>query len=217
MHTAVVVGNEIDCLLVDFTQHLHRERGEPRFGVVADEAVRDEGVVLGIDTEAVHRLHSGVCDRRDARIVEPAVGQLGCDGADIGVSDVRKDLGANGTPALEAIDVVPRQPIAVSPCAAGMLADERRQPGNVVTVPARIRRQGIEDSGELVLFGTAESDLTGKRLGVRSIGDDHLVLASGVAVPLGHHAELKQHLLDIRGQPLAARRVRDLNSVARQQ
>ena len=29
LYAAVIVGDEIDCLLVDFAQHLHRQRGEP--------------------------------------------------------------------------------------------------------------------------------------------------------------------------------------------
>ena len=33
LHPAVVVRDEIDCLLVDFAQHLHRQRSQPRFGV----------------------------------------------------------------------------------------------------------------------------------------------------------------------------------------
>ena len=60
LHPAVVVGDEIDCLLVDFAQHLHRQRRQPRLGVVADEAVGDERVVVGVDAEAVDRLHAGV-------------------------------------------------------------------------------------------------------------------------------------------------------------
>ena len=48
---AVVVRLEVDRLLVDVPHHLHGERGEPAFGVVADEAVRDERVVVGVDAE----------------------------------------------------------------------------------------------------------------------------------------------------------------------
>ena len=59
LHPAVVVGDEIDCLLVDFPQHLHRQRRQPRFGVVADEPVGKECVVIGVDAQAVHRLHAG--------------------------------------------------------------------------------------------------------------------------------------------------------------
>ena len=33
LHAPVVVRDEIDCLLVNFAQHLHRERSEPCFGV----------------------------------------------------------------------------------------------------------------------------------------------------------------------------------------
>ena len=60
LHAPVVVRDEIDCLLVDFTQHLHRQRREARFCVVADEAVGDERVIVGVDAQAVHRLHAGV-------------------------------------------------------------------------------------------------------------------------------------------------------------
>ena len=61
LHAAVVVRNEIDCLLVDFTQHLHRKRRQPCFCVVADEAVGDERMVSRIDPQAVYRPYTRIC------------------------------------------------------------------------------------------------------------------------------------------------------------
>src|ERR1700730_1363926 len=60
LHAPVVVRNEIDCLLVDFTQHLHREWRQPRFCVMADEAVGDEGVVGSVYSQAINRLHARI-------------------------------------------------------------------------------------------------------------------------------------------------------------
>lgn len=42
LHAAVVVRAEIDCLLVDFAQHLHGQGSQPGFRVVADEPIGDE-------------------------------------------------------------------------------------------------------------------------------------------------------------------------------
>ena len=106
LDTAVVVRDEIDCLLVDFTQHLHRQRREPSLGVVADEAVGDEGMVGGVDTQAVHRLHTGVGHRCDTRVVEPAVGEVLGNGAHIGISDAALDLVSVTLPPRQPVDVV---------------------------------------------------------------------------------------------------------------
>ncbi len=139
LHTAVVVRDEIDCLLVDFTQHLHRQRREPRFRVVADEAVGDEGVVGGVHPQAVHRLHAGIGHRRDARVVETAVGQLRRDRADIGIGDAAEDLGAIALPSGQPVDVVLAQPFFVDPATTAVLADEVGQTRNVIAVQARGR------------------------------------------------------------------------------
>lgn len=89
LHPAVVVRDEIDCLLVDFAQHLHRQRSQPRLGVVADESVRNEGVVGGIDSEAIDGLHTSVGHRSDARVGEPAIGQLSHNGVGVRILAVR--------------------------------------------------------------------------------------------------------------------------------
>jgi hypothetical protein len=68
LHTSVVIRDEIDCLLIDFAQHLHRQRREPCLCVVADEAIGDEGVVGGVNPQAVHRPHTRICNRSDARV-----------------------------------------------------------------------------------------------------------------------------------------------------
>ena len=63
-----------------------------------------------------------------------------------------------------------------------MLTDEGREAGNMVAIHAPMCREEIENPAQLDLFCTAEPDSTGESLGLRSIGDDHLVLAGGVPV-----------------------------------
>ena len=85
LHAPVVIRDEIDCLLVDFPQHLHRQRSETCLCVVADEAVGDECVVSSVHTQAVYRLHARVCHRRDPCVVEPAVGEVSGDCRGVGI------------------------------------------------------------------------------------------------------------------------------------
>jgi hypothetical protein len=66
----VVVVLHVDGVLVDVPQHLHRERRELRLGVVADEPVRDERVVVGVHPDAVNRLHTGITDAGDHGVRE---------------------------------------------------------------------------------------------------------------------------------------------------
>ncbi len=75
---------------------------------------------------------------------------------------------------------------------------------------------GRQDLGELRLLGATETDLRCEQFGLDSIGDDDLVLADGMSVPLGHDTELQQHLLHVDGELLTARVVGDLDRVARQ-
>ena len=47
----VVVRPEVDRVGVELAQHLLSELGETCFGVVTDEAVREERVVVGVDAQ----------------------------------------------------------------------------------------------------------------------------------------------------------------------
>ena len=74
LHTPVVVRDEIDCLLIDFTQHLHRQRRETRLRVAHRGGwivARRAEVALPVDERVAQRPrlrhpHQGVVDRRVA-------------------------------------------------------------------------------------------------------------------------------------------------------
>ena len=61
----VVVRPEVDRLRLDVAEHLGREPGEPGLRVVADESVRDERVVVGVDLDREDGLDAGGLDRGD--------------------------------------------------------------------------------------------------------------------------------------------------------
>ena len=67
--TAVVGRHEVDGVRVEITQHLGREPVEARLGVVTDEAVGEERVVVGINPDRVDGLNPGVLDRSDLGVV----------------------------------------------------------------------------------------------------------------------------------------------------
>ena len=64
---ARVVVVEVDGVLGDPVEHPHRQLGQPRFGVVVDEATGEERVVVGDDP---HRVHLGrlVVHRREVTV-----------------------------------------------------------------------------------------------------------------------------------------------------
>ena len=217
LHPTVIVRDEIDCLLVDFAQHLHGQRGEPGLRVVADESVGDERVIVGLNPQAVHGLHAGFDHGRHGGVVEPSVGQLGRDSPHIGVRDVFEDLSARTLPARQPIDVVLTKPFLVDPATTAVRSDECRQPRDRIAIESgRDLGQITQDREELLLLGAAEPDLGSERLGMPAVGDDDLVLTGGVEVAPRDNAELEQQLLDILREPVAAGRIRNLNGVSRQ-
>ena len=162
LHPAVVVRDEIDCLLVDFTQHLHRQRSEARLGVVADETVGDECVVVGVDPQAVHRLHARIGHRGDARVVEAAVGEILGDRTDVGIGDVAEDLSAVALPPRDSRSMLCLRNHSLSiqrppPCCA----DKAGQARDVIAVadPQRVAGQRSQEPLQLVLLRAAETDL----------------------------------------------------------
>ena len=110
---AVEVRNEVDGLGVDVAQQLHRHRRETRFGVVADEPVRDEGVVLGLHTQDGDRPVAGELHGGDLRVVIAAINERRDHATHLLVADVRPDLVAVPFPAFDPIDVVPAQPVTI--------------------------------------------------------------------------------------------------------
>lgn len=66
LHPSVVVRDEIDCLLVDFTQHLHRQRSESRFGVTHGRwriVTRRAEVALAVHQRVAQRPRLGHADQ----------------------------------------------------------------------------------------------------------------------------------------------------------
>ena len=102
LHPAVVVRDEIDCLLVDFAQHLHRQRRQPRLGVPHRGrwvVARRAEVALPVDQRVAQRPrlrhpHQGVVDRRVAvRVV--VTHRLGDRPRRLGVAAVRAEPESN--------------------------------------------------------------------------------------------------------------------------
>ena len=130
--TAVVVRPEIDGVLVDVRQHLHRQRREPAFGVMADETVGDESVVLSVDAQAVDGLHAGVDDGPDLGVVEPPVDERFDDVEYLTVRDPFDDLVAALLPPLDAVDIVSAQPVPLGPPDGTVGPDVLGDEGHVV-------------------------------------------------------------------------------------
>ena len=95
---AVVGGVEVDGVLVDLAEQLHRERRQPRLGVVVDEAAGEEGVVVGVDPDGVHGLHAGVGDGLDGGVVPTAGNQRRDDLLDLVRTDTAHDRVAAALP-----------------------------------------------------------------------------------------------------------------------
>ena len=127
----VVVGPEIDGVLVDVPDHLHGQRREAALGVVADEAVADERVVVGVDADRPHRLDARVLHGRDRGVVEAPVDERDGDLFGLGVEPV-EDLLALALPALDPVDVVPAQPVLIRPGTAAVVAQVLAEEGDAV-------------------------------------------------------------------------------------
>ncbi len=72
-------------------------------------------MIIGVDTEAVHRLDAGLGDGGDLRVVEASVGEVGGNSTHIGVGYVREDFGTVAPPPRQPVDVVAIQPLAYLP------------------------------------------------------------------------------------------------------
>ena len=125
---AVVGGREVDGVLVDLAQQLHRQRRQPRLGVVVDEPVGEEGVVVGLDLDRVDRLHTRVGTTALTRGVVVAAAHERRDhllhlGQDSIWSRISRPV---VLPALGAVDVVLRAATwATAPLGADVLREER--------------------------------------------------------------------------------------------
>ena len=120
---AVVVGLEVDRVGVEVAQHLARDRGQPRLGVVADEAVGEERMVRRVDAQRVDRLDAGRLDRGDLGVVVVPRDQRLDHRTHLVVGDARADPGPVALPALDPVDVVAAQPVALRVALGALCAD----------------------------------------------------------------------------------------------
>jgi hypothetical protein len=218
LRPAVVVRYEIDGVLVDVPQHLHGQRVELGLRVVADEPVGDEGVVIGVDTQAVHRLPPGFRDLGDLGVVEPAVNQRLDHIEHTRLGDAGGDFVTVALPPLDPVDVVLTQPVPLGPACGAVFADELTHVRDVIAAqrPA-FDRDRVEISFQVGLLAAEEPDCLGEDPGVAPVGDDHLGLAVVVPAQRGHHAELQQQLLYLACEAGATGRVRNLDGLAGKQ
>ncbi len=128
----VVVRVPVDGLLLDVGEELRRDRRGARLRVVADEAVRDEAVIVGIDAKRIHGLKARILDRRHRRVVVRPIDQGLDHSTDLVVRQVGEDLLAVPLPALDPVDVVLPQPFAVGPPRHALAADVIRDEWNGV-------------------------------------------------------------------------------------
>ena len=117
---SVVRFLEVDGVLVDLAEQLHRQRRQSRLCVVVDEAVRKKSVIVRVDLHRVHRLHTGVLHRGDFGVVPATRDERRDDFRDFGILDAVEHLAAKtAVPPLHRRDVVLLQPLpVVAPCAA---------------------------------------------------------------------------------------------------
>ncbi len=178
---AVVGGREVDRVLVDLTQQLHRERCQPRLGVVVDEAGGEEGVVIGIDPDREHGLHAGTGHRLDGGEVPAARDEWGDDLLHLRRRDVAQDLVSSTFPVGGAVEAVLLEPLLVDAPRIALgphVVGEERDAVDVVG--RQDRGQGVEDLLELLLLGTPEPDATREEVGVATVADHQLDLTVGV-------------------------------------
>ena len=121
---------------------------------------------------------AGVGHRGDPGVVETAVGQVGGDGANIGIRDVRR---------ISARSRCHRE-IRSTLCLSSHSLSTQRLPLWVRTNVAKpgtwsssqspaVAGSGIENPGQLRLLRATETDLRGEQFGLRAVRDYDLVLA----------------------------------------
>ena len=211
---AVVGGREVDRVLVDLAQQLHRERSQARFGVVVDEAGGEEGVVVGVDPDREHRLHPGVGDRLDGGEVPLARHEGRDDLLHLVRRDVRQDL------------VPPRSQSAVRSklCFSSHFLSTPRAPLSARTYSARngMRSTSFVDSdaGSVSRICSSFSCLApqkptrrANRRASRRLPMTSLISPLAYSARRADHAELEQQVLHVARELLAARGVADLHGV----
>ena len=214
---AVVVGREVDGVLFDVPQQLHRKRAEATFGVVVHKAVGYESVGVAVHPDGVDGTDAGVLHRGHSGIEVRARHERLDDGDDLAGGDACPDVLAVEVPALDPVDVALLQPS--QPATAGLRADVRRNERDVVGRHRRARkRHGRKRLVQGCPLRRQEADIALEQADVAAVADEDLVLAGG-SPPLtaGYDTELEEEPLHIRGQPRAVGRVVDLATVPGQE
>ena len=212
----VVVRDEVDRFLVDLAQHLHGQLRQPRLGVVADETIGDEGVVIRVHSKRVRGLFPRVFHGTDLGEVERAVDEGLHHRADFGVRDAREQRSPIAFPPLDPIDVVLRQPepVLASERALGpdVVGQERHMVG---AQSAALEWHGCQFAIELRLLPAQKPDVPGEQPGISPVGDDDLDLTARIAAEARNDSELQQELLHASRELIAAGRIGDLNRPSR--
>jgi hypothetical protein len=206
----VVVGDEVDRVLVEARGHQQCRGVEPCFCVVVDEAAGEEGMVIRRDANGVDGFRRTFLDLGDRHVAVARVHDRGRCRADLGILESVEDQGALVDPPFAAVDVVVLEP---RPSRAAF----RPHPGHrvvsdvgrdIAAQAVRRRRKIPQQAEELRLLGGDETDVVGECLDVVTSGNDQTVLApSRVIRPLRMHSELKEQLLEFERQGLAECRV----------
>src|SRR5690606_38715849 len=161
----VVHRGEVDRLLVDVPDHLHSQRRHPALGVVADQTVGNEGVVVGMNAKAEYGLDTGVLATRDLGVGEAAIHQW-LDDFERLVAQPVGDLRPEQFPAAYPVDV------------------SRNATGR--------HRQAGKYSAKLLVLRAKEADPAGEQLRISPTGDHNRDLTVGVPALAGHDALLEQ-------------------------
>ena len=212
---AVVRGREVDGVLVDLPQQLHRQRGEPRLGVVVDEAGGEEGVVVGVDPDREHGLHAGIGDRRRrwrSTNRSTTSGAMTCftstDGMCDRISWPRRSQSAVRSKLCFSSHFLsaPRAPLSARTYSA---RNGMRSTSFVESAPGRASRICSSFS----CLAPQNPTSTCEQVGVSAVADHELDLTVRVLGPARDHAELQQQVLHVARELLAARGVGDLHGV----
>ena len=212
---AVVGGREVDGVLVDLPQQLHRQRRQPRFGVVVDEAGGEEGVVVGVDPDREHRLHAGVGDRLDGGEVPTARDERGDDLLHLERRDVRRgSRGRRRSQSAMRSKLCFSSHFLSAPRRRSRPARTRRGTGcgrRRCSTARREARRGSRSS--FSCLAPQNPTRRANRRASRRLPITSLISPFGVLGPPADDPELEQQVLHVACELLAAGGVRDLDGV----
>ena len=204
---AVVVLGEVDGVLVDPLEQSLGDRGETALGVVVDESIRQEGVVIGVHPYGEHPLLTGRIHRLDGGVEVAMLDDVVDEPERVGLT-AGLDVVAKCRPPFVAVEVVLGEPLTATARRGRtqVLGDE----GNPVLGYAASGFQRAQDGFQFPALRPPEPDLGSEPLEVRPSTDVDLDLTRLVSGESRHDAEFEEELLHLLGEELAPGRVRDL-------